>query len=176
VRRRAIPAAAIAGVLVLSGCGAAVDGTAVPEGATAPGSSSEYAALLTECDAVDRDQIAEVVGGGAIERGFFGAICRWSVTGPSGPVRVTFDWFETGALDVERETSRRLGYTVEDASVDGRRAVLSRQPQDPGACGISTGSPVSGVVGWWVQYQGAGHPDPCEAAATLAKLTLDLSA
>ncbi len=176
MRRRVLPAAAVAGVLVLSGCGATVDGTPVPQGATAPGSSSEYAALLTECDVVDPEQIADAVGGGGIERGFFGAICRWSVAGPAGPVRVTFDWFETGSLDVERETAQRLGYAVEDASVDGRRAVLARQPRDPGACGISTGSPVSGVVGWWVQYRDAGHPDPCEAAATLAKLTLNLSA
>lgn len=176
MRRSAIPAAAVVGVLALSGCGATVDGTPVPEGATAPGASSEYAALLTECDAVDSEHIAEAVGGGPIERGFFGAICRWTVAGPAGPVRVTFNWFETGALDVEREASQRLGYEVEDASVDGRRAVLSRQPQDPGSCGISTGSPVSGVIGWWVQYRGAGHPDPCEAAATLAKLTLNLSA
>ncbi|WP_430333812.1 DUF3558 domain-containing protein [Rhodococcus sp. ACT016] len=174
--RRTIPAAAVVGVLALSGCGATVGGTPVPEGATAPGSSSAYAALLTECDAVEPEQIADAVGGGAIERGFFGAICRWSVDGPAGPTRVTFNWFETGTLDVERETSQRLGYAVEDTTVDGRRAVLSRPPGDPGACGIAAGSPVSGVIGWWVQYRSGGHPDPCEAAATLVKLTLHLSA
>ncbi|MCL2533081.1 MAG: DUF3558 domain-containing protein [Nocardiaceae bacterium] len=176
MKRRVVPAVAVVGVLALSGCGATVDGTPVAEGATAPGSSSEYAKLLTECDVVAPEHIADAVGGGAIERGFFGAICRWSVDGPAGPVRVTFDWFETGALDVERETSQRLGYAVEDTTVDGRRAVLSRQPQDPGACGIAVGSPYSGVIGWWVQYRAAGHPDPCEAAATLAKLALDVSA
>lgn len=133
-----LPAAAVVGLLVLSGCGATVDGTPVPEGATAPGSSSEYAALLTECDVVDREQIVEAVGGGAIERGFFGAICRWSVAGPAGPVRVTFDWFETGSLDVERETAQRLGYAVEDVSVAGRcsrgsRTIPARAGSPPAA-------------------------------------------
>ncbi|RVW01097.1 DUF3558 domain-containing protein [Rhodococcus xishaensis] len=172
----ATAAAATIGVLVLTGCAATVPGAPRPEGAATPGTSSRYAALLTECDAVDSDQIAHAVGGGAIDRGFFGAICRWSVAGPAGPVRVTFNWFETGSLAVERETSHRLGYAVEDVSVDGRRAVLSRQPQDPGTCGIASGAPDSGVIGWWVQYQAAEHPDPCEAAATLVKLTLELSA
>ena len=175
-RRIAVVATAVAGVLIGAGCAATVPGTARPEGATEFGASSEFAALLTECDTVAPGQIAEAVGGDAIEREFFGAICRWSVAGPAGPVRVTFNWFEAGSLDVESATAQRLGYAVEDVRVDGRRAVLSRQPQDPGACGIAVGSPTSGVIGWWVQYRAAGHTDPCEAAATLAKLTLKLGA
>ncbi|QCQ92241.1 DUF3558 domain-containing protein [Rhodococcus sp. SGAir0479] len=170
VRWFAVPAAA----LVLAGCGATVPGTPMPAGAS--GAGGDYVGLLTECEAVAAERIADAVGGGAIERGFFGAVCRWSVDGPAGPVRVTFDWFESGSLDVERETARRLGYAPEDVVVDGRRAVLVRQPHDPGSCGVAVGAPAGGVVGWWAQYRAPGHPDPCEAAVTLAKLTLDLSA
>lgn len=172
----AVPTAVLAGVLLLAGCASTVAGTPTPVGATEPGASSRFAALLTECDVVPPEKIAEAVGGDSIERGFFGAICRWTVGGPSGPVRVTFNWFETGGLDIERRTSEQLGYAVQDITVEGRRAVLSRPPQDPGSCGISAGGPAGGVVGWWVQFQSAGHPDPCDAAVALAKLTLNLSA
>lgn len=159
----------------LTACGSAIEGTAVREGAGSP-RSQEFASLLTECDAVTNEQIAQTVGGDAIERGFFGAICRWDVSAPGGIVKVTFNWFETGTMDVERTTADRLGYTVEDTTVEGRRAILVRQPADPGACGVTAGAPDAGIIGWWVQYQpGSAHPDPCEAVLTLAKLTLNLS-
>ncbi|CAM2834659.1 DUF3558 domain-containing protein [Prescottella defluvii] len=169
-------AAVLAPALVLAGCTSIVSGTPTPVGAGESGASSRFASLLTECDVVAPDRIAEAVGGGPVERGFFGAICRWTVGGPSGPVRVTFNWFETGSLDIERRTSEQLGYDVQDVSIEGRRAVLSRPPQDPGSCGISAGGPAGGVVGWWVQFRAAGHPDPCDAAIELAKLTLTQSA
>lgn len=117
------------------------------------------------------EQIAETVVSDAIARGFFGAICRWDGVG----VKVTFDWFETGGLDVERATAEKLGYSIENATVQGRKAVLMRQPNDPGACGISVGSPSAGVIGWWVQYGPGGAGDPCAAATKLAELTLNLS-
>ncbi|QBJ95636.1 DUF3558 domain-containing protein [Rhodococcus sp. ABRD24] len=166
----------IAAVLLAAGCGSTVAGTPIPVGAFRSGAATEFTSLLSECDAVSDQRIAEAVGGDAIERGFFGAICRWSVEGASGPARVTFDWFEAGSLDVERATAERLGYAVAELTVEGRRAVLARQPKDPASCGISVGAPDSGVIGWWVQYQAPGrHPDPCEAVTTLAKLASSLS-
>lgn len=159
----------------LAACGSTIEGTAVREDADSS-RSQQFTSLLTECDAVTDEQIAQAVGGNTIERGFFGAICRWDVSAPGGIVKVTFNWFETGALDVERTTAGRLGYTVEDVTVEGRRAILMRQPADPGACGVTAGAPDAGIIGWWVQYQpGSAHPDPCQAVLTLAKLTLNLS-
>jgi hypothetical protein len=162
-------------VLLLGGCAESVTGTPVPQGFGA-GHSSDYASLLTECDVVAPDRIAEIVGGETIERGFLGAICRWTVSGATGPARVTFNWFETGTLEVEKRTSDRLGYEVEDITVGGRRAVLSRPPADPASCGVTAGFPAGGVVGWWVQYRAGGGADPCAAASALVESTLNLAA
>ncbi|MGA9871832.1 MAG: DUF3558 domain-containing protein [Rhodococcus sp. (in: high G+C Gram-positive bacteria)] len=168
-----VPTVAVA--LVSAGCSTTVEGT--PTAATFDaGTDTEFTNLLTECDAVTDDQIAETVGGDAIERGFFGAICRWDVAGPNGIVKVTFNWFENGSLDAEREANEKSMYTVEDTTVQGRKAIRSRIPDDPASCGVAAGSPDAGVVGWWVQYlPGSGAPDPCAAATTLMDLTLDIS-
>ncbi len=165
----------LACVLFLAGCGTTVEGTPRAEsfdGAVDP----DLRNLLTECDAVADDRIAETVGGDAIVRSFFGAICRWDVAGPNGVVKVSFNWFENGSIGVERETNEKMNYTVEDITVKGRSAIRSRPPGDPASCGVTAGSPDSGVVGWWVQYvPGSGHRDPCEAATTLMDLTTNLS-
>ncbi|MEE2033294.1 DUF3558 domain-containing protein [Rhodococcus chondri] len=167
-------AALVAVAGLLTGCTRSIDGRAVAEGAGGGGRSAEFTKLLTECDAVSDEQIAETVGAAAVFRGFFGAICRWDGDGPTGVVKVTFNWFETGTLDNERSAGEELGYTVENTTVEGRRALQMRRPGDPLSCGISAGASTTGIFGWWVQYT-AGGADPCEAAATLARLTLNLS-
>lgn len=175
-RRTAAVLTCVAAVAALTGCGRTVEGRAVQEGAGGAGASAEFTKLLTECDAVTDEQIAQSVGSDYVLRGFFGAICRWDGDGPTGPVKVTFNWFETGALDIEREAGERLGYAVENTTVEGRRAIQMRRPADPDSCGVSANASTAGIFGWWVQYApGSGHPDPCEAAATLVRLTLNLS-
>lgn len=165
----------VAGVLLLAGCSTTVQGTPRAESFDSS-TGSNFTKLLTECDAVADDTIAETVGGDAIVRGFFGAICRWDVAGPGGIVKVTFDWFENGALGAERDAAVGMDYTVEEFSVQGRAALKIRRPDDAGSCGVTAGSPDSGVVGWWVQFApGSAGPDPCEAATTLMDLTIDLS-
>jgi hypothetical protein len=166
--------AAATAVGLIAGCGSTIEGSPGAEGAASSGDTEQFTALLEECNAVADDQIAQTVGADAIQRGFFGAICRWDAVGANGPVKVTFNWFETGSLDTEKSTGEKLGYTVESSTIQGRKAVVMRPPGDPGACGVTVGSPSAGVVGWWVQFQ-TGAADPCEAASTLADLTLNLS-
>ncbi|MBD0322624.1 MAG: DUF3558 domain-containing protein [Aldersonia sp.] len=162
-------------VATVAGCGKTIEGTALPAGASG-GNHPEFTKLLTECDAVTDDQIAEAVQADAVERGFFGAICRWDGSGPSGRIKITFNWFETGTLEVERSTNQQLGYQIDDITVEGRRALQLRRPNDPDSCGVTAGAPDQGVIGWWVQYRpGSAHPDPCAAAGELASLTLNLS-
>lgn len=173
MREAALPAVLVLAA-ALAGCGSTIEGQPVPQGAGSGGASAEFTRLLTECDAVTDEQIAEAVGVEAVERGFFGAICRWDTAG--GAAKITFNWFETGSLDTERGTAQRLGYAVENTTVEGRRAVLMRPPDDPASCGISAGASTTGIFGWWVQYApGPQSLDPCAAAVTLARLTLDLS-
>lgn len=165
--------AALATGALLTGCTRTVDGRAVPEG-IGGGAGAEFTRLLTECDAVADEKIAEAVGADYVLRGFFGAICRWDGEGPTGVVKITFNWFETGSLDHERAAGEGLGYEVENTTVEGRRALQMRRPGDPLSCGVSSGASTTGIFGWWVQYT-SGGVDPCEAAATLARLTLNLS-
>ena len=168
--------AALATVLttgaLLTGCTRTIEGRAVPEGIG--GTGAEFTRLLTECDAVADEKIAEAVGADYVYRGFFGAICRWDGEGPTGVVKVTFNWFETGSLDHERAAAEGLGYEIENTTIEGRRALQMRRPGDPRSCGVSSGASTTGIFGWWVQYT-SGGADPCEAAATLARLTLNLS-
>jgi hypothetical protein len=166
--------AIVAIVTTVTGCSRTVEGLAVPAGSS--GEHGEFRNLLTECDAVSDEQIADAVGADAISRSFFGAICRWDANGPSGRIKVVFNWFETGSLEVERQTNGQLGYAVEDTMIEGRRAILLRRPADADSCGISAGAPDQGVIGWWVHYRpGVPHPDPCDAVRKLAELTLSLS-
>ncbi len=174
-RTAALCCAAVVLATGLAGCGRTVTGTALPVGGSVTGGNEQFRNLLTECDTVSEDQIAKSVGGDGIDRGFFGAICRWDVTGPNGNAKVTFNWFESGSLDVERQTLQKLNYEMADITVQGRKAIQERRPNDPDSCGVTVGALDTGIVGWWVQYRPGGHPDPCEAAKKLVDLTLNLS-
>lgn len=159
---------------LLAGCSDTVAGTAKPVGSD--GHHGDFESLLHECDAVSDKQIAKAVGGDSIARGFFGAICRWDAAGPGGDVKITFNWFETGSLEIERSTDQQLKYAIKDVTVQGRKAIQAQPPNDPDSCGVTAGAPDSGIIGWWVQYRpGSAHPDPCEAATKLADMTLNLS-
>ncbi len=111
---------ALAGSLVLlTGCGSVVTGTPRAEGSYGGSDSQEFANVLQECEAVTDEQIAGAVGADAVGRGFFGAICRWDGIGAAGPIKITFNWFETGTLDHERAAFEHLGYVV--AKIDNHR-------------------------------------------------------
>lgn len=175
MRARLATVVALCAVAV-TGCGSTISGTALPVGAAGNKDYGQFQKLLTECDAVADDVIATTVGGERIQRGFFGAICRWDVEGAAGSTKVTFNWFESGSLDVERATNDKLNYVSKDVTIQGRKAFQTQRPNDPDSCGVTAGSPSAGIIGWWVQYRpGVGHPDPCAAAVKLAELTLNLS-
>lgn len=171
--RRVIAAAAT--LLLVAGCSQTVEGAARPASFAGSG-GQEFTELLTECDAVSDEQITETVGADLIAQGFLGAICRWDLVGSAGTVKVTFNWFESGTLAAERAASEKMMYTVTDTTVQGRKAIQAQRPNDPDSCGVSAGADRDGIFGWWVQYQpDTAHPDPCQAAAKLADLTLNLS-
>ncbi|NLG55175.1 MAG: DUF3558 domain-containing protein [Rhodococcus sp.] len=175
MRRAAAAAAMVVAVgATVAACGQEIDGMAIAEGAYT-GNTERFSRVLEECDAVTEEQIAEAVGADAINKAFLGAICRWDASGVGGTIKVAFNWFETGTLGAEETTAQNLGYGIEAITIQGRRAIVMRPPTEPGACGVSLGSPSDGVVGWWVHY-GAGGSDPCGAAIKLAELTVNLSA
>ncbi|MGU3435690.1 DUF3558 domain-containing protein [Actinomycetes bacterium M1A6_2h] len=167
-------AALLATALLLAGCGNTIAGTPTAERVDL--GDENFTNLLEECNAVTEDQIAQVVGGNQINKGFLGAICRWDVAGATGAVHVTFDWFENGTLENERTANERLGWNVTDVTVSSRKAIEIRQPDDPASCGVSAGAPGNGVFGWWVQYRPGTSADPCVAATKLMQLALNLSA
>lgn len=172
--KRAPVALALAASLLLAGCGSTVAGSPRAAGSFGGSDSQEFANVLQECEAVADEQIAGAVGADAVARGFFGAICRWDGVAAAGPVKVTFDWFETGGLDHERAAFEHLGYAAEKIELHGSVAFQVRQPSDPLSCGVTAASPTGGVFGWWVR-EPAGGADPCDAAAKLGALTLNRS-
>ncbi|MFH5227515.1 DUF3558 domain-containing protein [Antrihabitans spumae] len=171
---RVVGALAVAAGL-LTGCSQTIDGTPRGERQADVGEDGDFRNLLEECQNVTDQQIAETVGGNSIDQAFYGAICRWDVGGPSGPAKVTFNWYETGSLEVERKTLEQLKYVLTEVKVQGRRAIQQQRPNDPDSCGVTAGAPDTGIIGWWVNYQPGNHPDPCTAAIKLAELTLNLS-
>lgn len=156
-----------AALLLLTGCATTVTGTPVAQGAGE--ANTEFDKLLQECIAVPDDKIAETVQADVVDQYFFGAVCMWTGSGPSGIVDVTFAWYENNSLGRERTVAEELNYSVEPVTVAGTSAFLSHRPGDPASCGITAS--YSGTITWWVQYRG-GAVDPCQGATRLAELTL----
>lgn len=172
--RRRLAVAFAASLALLTGCGSAVPGTPLPEGSNQGSSDHNFAGILQECEAVTDPQIASAVAADVVERGFFGAICRWDGVGAAGPIKVTFNWFETGDVDHELAAFEHLGYVVETITVKGSAVYLVRMPADPQSCGVTAGAPAGGVFGWWIR-QPLGGADACAGATKLAELTLNIS-
>ncbi|MGB3370477.1 MAG: DUF3558 domain-containing protein [Rhodococcus sp. (in: high G+C Gram-positive bacteria)] len=166
-RTARLVAACAAALTLIAGCSTTVEGTPIAQGAG--DSNTEFDKLLQECVAVPDDKIAETVQADVVDQYFFGAVCMWTGSSPSGIIDVTFAWYENNSLGRERSLAEELDYSVEPVTVSGTSAFLSRRPGDPGSCGIT--ATYSGTVTWWVQYRG-GTIDPCEAATRLAELTL----
>ncbi|WP_345493465.1 DUF3558 domain-containing protein [Nocardia callitridis] len=172
--------AATALLALTAGCGQTVGGTAFPAGGSPSGDSvnTDFDKLLRECEVVTTQQIADVVGKDAyVTPSFYGAVCMWDLEGaPGGNAMVTLNWYEISTLNNEKTNNDRLGYSTENVTVEGRRAIQTRRPNDPDSCGVSAAAADQGVIGFWVNYHpGSGHPDPCEAARKLTELTLNLA-
>ncbi|MEV0296742.1 DUF3558 domain-containing protein [Nocardia sp. NPDC050710] len=177
IRRVGIAATALALAVTAAGCGKTISGSAYPAG----GSQSvnvNFDKLLRECEVVAPDKIGEAVGDAQIVDGSFnGAVCMWDVEdAPGGNAMVTLNWYEIGSLNNEKITNDKLGYITGNVTVQGRRGLETRRPNDPDSCGVSASAADTGVVGWWINYRaGTTHPDPCAAAKTLVELTLNLA-
>ncbi|MEU6565183.1 DUF3558 domain-containing protein [Nocardia nova] len=164
--------AIVVGVTV-GGCGNTVPGTATPAGSG--GINTNFDKLLRECEVVTKDQIAQSTGAQDAEGSFNGAVCMWELTGTPGIGMATLNWYEMGSLTNEKANNDRLGYITTDTKVVDRRALQVRRPGDGDSCGVMAPAADTGIVGWWVNYQPGGHPDPCAAASKLTELTLNLA-
>ncbi len=160
-------AAAVATAVSLTGCTSTVTGT--PVAASGSEGSAEFDKLLQECVAVPNEQIAATIRADAVEQYFYGAVCMWTGSGPTGTSDVTFAWFENNSLERERALAEELNYSIEPVTVSGASAFVSRRPGDAASCGVTAS--YSGTITWWVQYRD-GAVDPCEGATRLAELTM----
>ncbi|WP_245569634.1 DUF3558 domain-containing protein [Gordonia shandongensis] len=167
-------AAALAIAVIASAC--TVDGQAVREGRVPGGTTGEvdtdqFENHLLECEVVSPGQVAKAVGGSLARRTFSGAICRWIVS--PGDVDVTFNWFEWGDYNLEKETAQKLGFTTENVTVRSQSAFTQRDPARPNVCAVTAKSPRGGIYTWWVEPSGdAAGGDPCAAPTTLMELVL----
>ncbi|WP_238421409.1 DUF3558 domain-containing protein [Gordonia sp. 'Campus'] len=177
-RSLVVLAAVLLGLTALAGCARTVDGEPLPlGGADRSGTSDidtdQFDKLLLECDVLPDAMIADVVaGGGFAERSFTGAICRWLVSGTADTVSVTFNWFEWGNVNVEKETAKKLGFQTENIKVASQSAFTQRSPDRPGVCGVTARAPSRGTFTWFVEPRSAPQGDPCAAPIKLMELLL----
>lgn len=159
----------------LAACGQTVSGSAHPAGSgTGDTVNTNFDKLLRECEIVTPDQIADAVGvkGATPQPSFYGAVCMWDVQA----AMVTLNWYEIGSLNNEKTNNDKLGYTTTNITVQGRRGLETRRPNDPDSCGVSAGAADQGVIGFWINYRpGSAHPDPCAGGKKLVELTLNLA-
>lgn len=166
--------------VVAAGCSRSVDGTplsvqqANSQGGDQSGNvdTDQYDQLTLECQILRTDQIAKAVGGTGAEAIFFGANCRWYVDGPVAAY-VTFNWFEWGTVNVEKDTAKKLGYTTNNVKVASQAAFTSTDPRRPAVCGVTTRAPSRGIYSFWVEpVGGSAAADPCAAPTKLMELVL----
>lgn len=174
LRAGVIAVVAIAVAVTVGGCGKTVSGTAMPAGSSG-GLNTNFDKLLRECEVVTTDQIVKSTGAQDAVGSFNGAVCMWELAGTPGTGMATLNWYEMGSLTNEKANNDRLGYITTDTKVVDRRALQVRRPNDPDSCGVMAPAADAGVVGWWVNYQPGGHPDPCTGANKLTELTLNLA-
>ncbi|MFW0783888.1 DUF3558 domain-containing protein [Gordonia sp. CPCC 206044] len=173
----AVVAALLLVVGAVSACSRTVDGQAVSVGAAdneqeGHVDTDQFDKLLLECEVLSSAQIAEVVGGTVARGTFNGAICRWLVEG-STLTNVTFNWFEWGNPNVEKDTAKRLGYETENVKIASQAAFTQRDPKRPAVCGVTARAPSRGVYTWWVEPASNAVPgDPCAAPTKLMELLL----
>lgn len=174
IRRRAT--AAVLGLAAVAASAACtVDGQPVREGGavgsdTGHVDTSRFDKLLAECEVLPAATIAKAVGGTTAESNFFGANCRWSVLPQQ--IDVTFNWFEWGDYNLEKETAQHLGFTTENISVQSQVAFTQRDPARPAVCGVTAKSPAGGIFTWWVEPEGQQAGDACAAPVKLMELIL----
>ncbi|MFT4125028.1 MAG: DUF3558 domain-containing protein [Gordonia sp. (in: high G+C Gram-positive bacteria)] len=161
---------------LVAGCSRTIDGvplSAQEAQSRAPGevNTDDFDQLTLECEVLRPDQIADTVGGSAAEGIFFGANCRWLVSG-AVTAYVTFNWFEWGSLTVEKNTAKKLGYETETIKISGQTAFTQRHPGRATVCGVSTRAPSRGVYTFWVEPVAGASGDPCDAPTRLMKLLL----
>ncbi|WP_018178665.1 DUF3558 domain-containing protein [Jongsikchunia kroppenstedtii] len=132
--------------------------------------TGDYPQLQVECDRLNKDKLAEAVGGGYAENTFSGAICRWVVASPGGNVYVTFNWFETDNMPTEKRIAQRLGYTTENVKINEYGAFTQQNPKRGNMCGVTANAPTGGIYTWFVE--GPSSADPCAAPTKLMELLL----
>ncbi|EGD54323.1 DUF3558 domain-containing protein [Gordonia neofelifaecis] len=169
----AVIVAVLAVGITLAAC--TVDGEAVREGravGTDKGhvDTDQFDKLLAECEVLPSSTIAKAVGGTTAESNFFGANCRWIVQPQQ--IDVTFNWFEWGDYNLEKETAQNLGFTTENISVQSQAAFTQRDPKRPQVCGVTAKSPAGGIFTWWVEPEAAQPGDPCAGPIKLMELIL----
>jgi hypothetical protein len=181
-RRRTAVVIVLAALIVglLASCTRSVDGQAlsVEEARSSAQQSGnadtdQFDQLTLECQVLSTDQVAKAVGGSAAQAIFFGANCRWFVAG-AVTAYVTFNWFEWGNLNVEKDTDKQLGYTTENIKIASQTAFTARDPKRPAVCGVTTKAPSRGIYTFWVEPVGSGaFDDPCTAPTKLMELLLN---
>lgn len=166
-----IAVAVVVAVLTVAGCAQTVSGSAQRELVTAPDPDRNYGYTENRCGLLDDDTVGEILAADDVTRPYSGAVCQYVLYRGEDPVDVTFSWFDTGALERERDLAVARGAEVADLDVERHQGFTARRDITGAACS-ATAAAGTGVLSWWVQYRGTYTGDPCADAEKLLAATL----
>lgn len=153
------------------GCTQHVSGSARSAAAGAADAERSYGYADNRCGLLTDVTVGDLLGADDVVRPYSGAVCQYILDRRSGPLDVTFAWFDTGTLARERGVAVERGATVSDTVIERRPAFLARRDAAGAGCS-ATADAGGGVLSWWVQTRGDVLSDPCPDAQKLLSATL----
>ena len=164
-------AAAVAAVTAAAGCAHTVSGTAQRAMPGVPDPDRSYGYVDNRCGLLLDGSVQETLRADDVVRPYSGAVCQYVLSRGPTMVDVTYSWFETGALDRERELARDRDADITEVIVERHQAFLARRDNNGAAC-TATAAAGTGVLSWWVQLRDVTAGDPCGDAKKLLSATL----
>jgi hypothetical protein len=166
-----VAVAAVIAAVAVAGCSSTVSGTARRAQPDVPDPDRSYGYVDDRCGLLLDGSIQETLGAEHIVRPYSGAVCQYVLMRGDTTIDVTFSWFETGALDRERDLATERGAEITDTDIERHKAFLARRDTTGAAC-AATAAAGTGVLSWWVQFRGQSAGDPCVDAEKLLSATL----
>ncbi|MFH5207699.1 DUF3558 domain-containing protein [Antrihabitans spumae] len=162
-------AAAVACVVMLSGCGGDNGGDDAPAGSPPTRVVSEQGPFFGECGSVTDDEVKDAFkmpGFGTVTRNSVG--CVWEVSGSTGP-SVSFSWYRGSPIGREAAGSDRLARPPMPVEIRGHKGFIGQVPGLLCELGLQYGDD---FFHWSVTF-GLFPPttDECGVARQLAELT-----
>lgn len=171
MRRAAFIVTAGAVAVLATACTQTVGGDAERARPSVPDPDRSYGYVDDRCGLLQDETVQEMLDADTVTRPYSGAVCQYTLSTPGGLIDVVYTWFESGALDRERDLVESRGADVTDTVIVRHPAFLAQRPDNAAAC-AATAAAGPGVLSWWVQFRPQDGRDACAAAEKLLSATL----